>query len=228
MYFVGRFRETRFIINTLRRGEHVVIAGRFGMGRTSLVRHVSRVATNAFRFVFVDFSSPPADICRQLLMEMFPHYAAMHNPTSIPYKHAIFHLFSQPLEDPRPHVLVLDNIERLSRQKLIFLRRLASEKRFTIIAIIATSLPEHQYQQVRVALLNMRRLSLGHLDKKSTREYFTYCSSCYGFNWTDDRIKSLCIRTQGYPLSMKEIVDNERRALQLMPMKEDNRADMRH
>ena len=43
----------------------------------------------------------------------------------------------------------------------------------------------------------------------STKEFFTYYSKKYDFNWTDDHIKNFSRRTKGYPLSMKEIVSKE-------------------
>jgi MoxR-like ATPase len=57
--FVGREKETKLIIKELVRGHNIVIEGKFGIGRTSLVRHVSSVISDQWRFIFVDFSQTP-------------------------------------------------------------------------------------------------------------------------------------------------------------------------
>ncbi|MCD6485804.1 MAG: ATP-binding protein [Syntrophobacterales bacterium] len=41
MVFVGREKETRQIVRALEKGGNVIITGKFGMGRTKLVRYVA-------------------------------------------------------------------------------------------------------------------------------------------------------------------------------------------
>lgn len=226
MYFIGRTRETRVIVGALQHGKHVVVSGRFGMGRTSLVRHIARCFQKTWRFVFIDFSRTPADMCRCILQEIFPS-SAMPDTMHLHYRTVRYHILNDTPEDPRPHILVFDNVEKVTHQKLLLMKLLAYEKRLLIIAITAEFLPDEQYRQVRVALLNMSRLSLGHLDRKSTQEYFRYYSLRYGFNWSEEKIASLSMRTMGYPLSMKEIVDEEQRKRQHTKTKEYTRADFR-
>jgi hypothetical protein len=211
MYFVGRSRETNRIIKALERKEHVIISGRFGMGRTSLVRHISRVAQDTWRFVFIDFSKTPGDICRHLISDLFPSYAAKKGGAYIKIKPARFEILNRTLEDARQHVLVLDNIEKITPQKLALLQLLTLEKRFLFVAITASFLPESQYQQLKVVLLATCKISLGHIDRQSTKEFFRYFSLKYKLNWTDDHIKNLSRRTKGYPLSMKEIVSTDQK-----------------
>ena len=209
MYFVGRSRETNLVIKALERGENVIVSGRFGMGRTSLLQHVVETARDRWRFVFIDFSKTPGDICRHLIRELFPGYAARQGDTCIKYKPSRFEILNRPLEDRRQPVLVLDNIEKLSRQKLALLQLLTYEKRFLFVAITASFMPQSHYQQLKVALLAACRITLGHMSPSSTKEFFAHFSVKYNFNWTDDHIKNLSRRTMGYPLSMKEIVSAE-------------------
>jgi len=206
MYFVGRSREIRIITNALDRGENVILSGRFGMGRTSLMRHIAQTCQDRFHFVFVDFSKTPADMVRRLTAALFPISATQQSGPHLRYKYARFQLLNQPLEDLRQHVLVLDNIEKLTMQKRILLRHLVSEERFLFVAITESFLPENQYHELKVALLATCRIALGHLDKPSARAFFRSVSERNGFGWTDERIEMLTVRTNGYPLSMKEII----------------------
>jgi len=218
MYFVGRSRETNRIIKALERRENVIVSGRFGMGRTSLVQYISKIAQDKWRFVFIDFSKTPGDICRHLVRELFPaHTAREGNNTYGKYKPARFEILNRALEDKRQHVLVLDNIEKITRQKLALLQLLTYEKRFLFMAITASFLPERQYHQLKVVLLATCRITLGHMSPSSTKEFFTHFSKENNFNWTDDHIRNLGRRTQGYPLSMKEVVGITQKQQPVLP-----------
>lgn len=55
MSFVGREKETKKIIKALQQGNNIILTGKFGMGRTRLMRHVAtitqgRVAMHICRF----------------------------------------------------------------------------------------------------------------------------------------------------------------------------------
>jgi MoxR-like ATPase len=44
MIFVGRKKEITAILKSLEKGENVILTGHYGMGRTSLIRHISQLA----------------------------------------------------------------------------------------------------------------------------------------------------------------------------------------
>lgn len=209
MYFAGRAQETRRIIKALERGESVIISGRFGMGRTALARHIADMSGSRWRFVFVDFSKTPAVICRHLARELFPAHTARQDAAYIHYKPARFAVLNRAPEDPHQHVLVLDNIEKITPQKAELLYMLTAEKRFLFIAITESWLPENQYHQLKVALLATCTVTLGHLGPASSRSFFSHFSKKYGFHWSDEHINSLRQQAAGYPLSMKEIINAE-------------------
>jgi len=83
---------------------------------------------------------------------------------------------------------------------------LTSERRFLFVAITAVYLPESQYHQLKAALLATCRITLGHMSPASSREFFNHFSKKYNFSWTDEHIRNVSRQTQGYPLSMKQIV----------------------
>jgi len=211
MFFVGRTKEIKLLYTSLARGENSILAGRFGMGRTSLMRHMAESFKDRWRFVFCDFSKTPADICSRLTRELYPAYGAKLGSAPIKFKTAKFEILNRPMEDPRQHVLVLDNIEKLSRQKIALLQYLSFEKRFLYVAVTAGFLPKDQYQQLKVVLLASCRITLGHMSLTSAGEFFEYYSKKYFFNWSEEYIKHLSQRTKGYPLSMKEIITEARK-----------------
>ena len=43
IYFVGREKEISQIVKALKRGENVILKGKYGIGRTSLSRHVPEI-----------------------------------------------------------------------------------------------------------------------------------------------------------------------------------------
>lgn len=217
MYFVGRSRETNRIIKALERRENIIVSGRFGMGRTSLLIHVAETARDRWHFISIDFSKTPGDICRYLIKELFPAYTARKADFYTKFKPARFEILNRALEDGRQHVLVLDNIEKITRQKLALLQLLTYEKRFLFMAITASFLPERQYHQLKVVLLATCRITLGHMSPSSTKEFFTHFSKENNFNWTDDHIRNLGRRTQGYPLSMKEVVGITQKQQPVLP-----------
>jgi len=46
MIFVGRENEARHIIRELKQGNNVVLCGKYGIGRTSLVKHLATTLLN--------------------------------------------------------------------------------------------------------------------------------------------------------------------------------------
>jgi AAA+ ATPase superfamily predicted ATPase len=79
MYFVNREKEISQIEEAMEEGENVIVAGRYGIGRTSFVRHVAQIMRDQWRFVFVDFSKTPGSVCNYLLAELFPQHECSRN-----------------------------------------------------------------------------------------------------------------------------------------------------
>ena len=69
--FVGRRKEITRIEKALFRGETIIVSGKYGIGRTALVRHIAAGNTQYWRFVFVDGSRSASDICRSVFVELF-------------------------------------------------------------------------------------------------------------------------------------------------------------
>ncbi|HEY6321836.1 MAG TPA: AAA family ATPase, partial [Thermoanaerobaculia bacterium] len=130
--FVGREQETAALAAALAAGLNVVVEGKYGMGRTALLRQVEAALGRAYRFAFADGDLTPAAICEQWLAALAG--AKRRRPER--YLAVRAALLRVPLADPRPHVLVLDNLCRLTPPKADLIRRLASCGRFRLAAIL--------------------------------------------------------------------------------------------
>jgi hypothetical protein len=112
MYFVGREKEIGEIKEALEGGNNVIVSGKYGIGRTSLIKHIADAMKDQWRFVFVDFSKTPGSVCNYLLAELFPMHGFDREHRR--YRPSRFRIATLALEDHRKHVLVLDNVSKLS------------------------------------------------------------------------------------------------------------------
>lgn len=205
-YFAGRDQEQKEVKQALKEGKHVIISGKFGMGRTTLIKHLSYL-NNEWRFCLVDFSKPPAHICNQILRELFPKQKP--DCDYVKYKSGRFKIMTFALEDKRKHVLVLDNITRVTAQKLDLIRYLNWEDRFLFIGIIENFLPQNDLLQLKTWLNPSITITLHHLAKKDVINFFQRFSIGHNLNWSERQILNLAAASGGYPLRMKEIATRE-------------------
>jgi hypothetical protein len=56
MNFVGRKHEIAVILKSLRQNRNVILSGKYGVGRSSLVKHIARLNPETWQFLFADFS----------------------------------------------------------------------------------------------------------------------------------------------------------------------------
>jgi len=206
MYFVGREKESRQIIKALERGENVILTGKYGIGKTSLIRQVAGITKDRWRFIFVDFSRTPGRVCQQLMAEL-PFTEEVHRIAGDNgYKSRRFRIVNLALKDRGQPVLVLDDIAKLSSPKLDLIRHLTRADRFRCIAIVETFLGEKDLFRLRAWLSPVLLIKIPHLSRKSAREFFCHFSRPHHFHWTEDQINSLAEMSGGYPLGMKEVV----------------------
>lgn len=206
MLFLGRIRETNKIASCLKKKENIILAGKFGMGKTSLVRNIAGLLETDWKFVFVDFSKTPGDMARKIAAQLI---APKKIKTGFSYKKALFLLNSGNFSDGRQPVIVLDNIVSITARKVSFLNHLTFEKRFSFIAIADSSFAGRGLFRLRSCLFPAHLIKLGYLHRKDIIEFFRTSSNNYGLNWDEAHIKALVSSMNGYPLSMKEIITRE-------------------
>jgi len=207
MHFVGRENEIGQIKEALTEGNNVIVLGKYGIGRTSLIRHIAETTKDRWRFVFVDFSRTPGDVCNHLLTELFPMREFDREHTK--YRSSRFRISTFPLGDSRKHILVLDNVSKLSIQKQDLLRYLTWEKRFQFVSIVEGFLPSNDLFLLRVRMNPSILITLHYLSTSDVVHFYLQLSKKHRLGWTEGRIKNLAEVTGGYPLRMKEIALRE-------------------
>jgi len=206
MFFVGREKEISLIIKALKRGDNVILAGKYGIGRTSLIKYVADTTRNRWRFIFVDFSKTPGKVCGLLIDELLPKGKGKTRGEILGYKSNRFRISNLDFADRRQHVLVLDNIAKLSAQKLDLIRYLAMAKRFRFVAIVENFMREDDLFVLRARLSNALLINIPHLGMEAAREYFRHFSGQHHFHWSESQVNHLAEMTGGYPVGMKEVV----------------------
>jgi len=207
MPFVGREKEIEQIREALAEEKNVILSGRYGMGRTSVVQYLARTTQDRWRFVFVDFSKTPGNVCNYLLAELFPkqEFDRVH----LKYRSSRYRIATLAVDDGRKHVLVLDNVSKLSVKKLDLIRYLTWERRFQFVSIVESFLPSNDLFQLRVRMNPSILSTLHHLNTSSVAQFYRELSEEHQMGWTEGQIKDLADITGGYPLRMKEIALRE-------------------
>ncbi|MGO8990969.1 MAG: ATP-binding protein [bacterium] len=207
MYFVGRQKEIAQIKEALEGGNNVIVSGKYGMGRTSLIKHIADAMKDQWQFVFVDFSKTPGSVCNYLLAELFP--TQEFDREYVKYKPSRFRIATLALEDHRKHVLVLDNVSKLSAKKLDLIRYLTWEKRFQFVSIVESFLPTNGLFRLRVWMNPSILIKLHYLSASDVVQFYRQLSRGHRLGWSEGRIKNLAEVTGGYPLRMNEITFRE-------------------
>jgi energy-coupling factor transporter ATP-binding protein EcfA2 len=209
MYFCGRKKEISEIINALKKRKHIVVTGKYGIGKTVLIKHLSEITKQRWQFVFTDFSKTPSSVCNEILWKASPKTQRQDRHRYIKYKIARSLIADLTLKDNRQPVIVLDNISEVSHQKLAFIQYVTFSKKLLFIAITEGFLPENDLFQLRACLLPSYLLKLGNLGTKNAVEFFRHVSQKNNLNWSEKHIRMLADVTGGYPLGMKEFVKRE-------------------
>jgi hypothetical protein len=204
MCFAGREKETRKLLKALEAGRHVIVTGPYGIGRTRMVRQIAEAGRQERRFVFVDFSKTPGKVCEKLLAAFRPKAPSSRAVRSARYKIGRNLLAGMKLSGGRKPVVVLDNIGRLTRQRLSFLRDLNLENRFLFIAIAESFLSGHSLFLLRACLFPSETITLRHLSLRDARAYFQCFADKYGLSLTNKDLTALAETSGGYPLGMRE------------------------
>jgi hypothetical protein len=206
MPFVGRGEEIRRVADALTQGRHVILAGRYGMGRTALARQVRRRLAAELRLELCDFSRPPYDVCEELAGRLFGH----HRPPGSPRPRLLTlrgEVLRRPPADPRPHALVLDDIARLTRPKEDLLRKLG--ERFRLVLVVESFLTAADRGRLEAWVHPAERVTLGRLPRAAVLEFFMVVAEGYGLSWEPSRVATLARASGGYPLRMRELAARE-------------------
>lgn len=206
LLFVGREMETRTIQRGLRRGENVILSGRYGIGRTRLVHHVAAVSAPHLKFVFADFSGPTADVARALWRQIGRQSKTAAD--ALGFKGVV----ARPADlarGSRNIVVVFDNIARLTVPKRRFIPSLTLFGQLRYIAIVDSYLPQAHFICLKGCLVPSVHLDLKYLLISEVCRYFAAISGKYGRDWDPGMIEGMASATGGYPLAMTQRAERE-------------------
>jgi hypothetical protein len=209
MDFVGRKREIAAVMRSLAQGRNIVVNGRFGVGRSRLAKHISKFHSDCWQFLFADFSKPASQSCNDLIHQLLPHQGSSRRNRYTRMMHAKDILLGKKMTARLPRVVVLDNIGKISRQKLEFIRDLRFDSDLLFIAIAESFLSENDLFRLRSVLYPSDVLTLHNLSKPETAAFFRYASQRKRLDWNENFIQMLTSSTEGYPLLMKERLQRE-------------------
>jgi len=201
MIFVGRKEEIGTVLKALERGENIVITGKFGIGRTSLIRYISYTEQNRRRFIFTDFSKTAKSICSAILTELYPAQADAKDLSFGALKHKLANFNATGF---RKLVLVMDNIAKLTSQKLMLIRHLSMQKQFRFIAITEQFLEKSELDRLRGRLLPVISIKLSYLTKNESielaRRFYQLCK----MDISRIDMDSFVTPFHGYPLAIQQ------------------------
>jgi len=207
MYFVGREKEIGQIIKALERGDNVILTGKYGIGRTSLIRHIAEITRDRWSFAFLDFSQTPGKVCSHLMTRLLPNEKG--SGKAMGYRHNRFRIAKLDFEGQRQPVLVLDDVGKLSPPKAELIRYLSMAKRFRFVAVVENFLTADKLSLLRVWLYPALLMKVTYLKEQKAREFFRHLSRKYHFCWSDEEINHLAAMSGGYPLGMKEVMNRK-------------------
>jgi AAA+ ATPase superfamily predicted ATPase len=171
MNFVGRKREIAAVMKSLKQGHNVLLTGRFGVGRSRLVKHISKLHSDTWQFLFADFSKTATRSCNDMLRQLAPCRGRFRRDRYTRLMYAKDIISGQNLATHLPRVVVLDNIGKISNQKLAFIRDMRFDSELLFIAIGESFLPEAELFLLRSVLYPSDFLTLHNLDKAETTAF---------------------------------------------------------
>jgi hypothetical protein len=225
MDFVGRKREIAAVMRSLKQGRNVVLTGRFGVGRSRMVKHISKLHSDTWHFLFADFSKTAARSCNDMVHQLVPRQGRSRRNRYTRLMYAKDIILGKKLAANLPRVVVLDNIGRISHQKLVFIRDMRFDGNLLFIAITESFFSETNLFLLRSVLYPADVLTLRNLSKPETLAFFRNVSQRKRLGWSENFIRNLAASTEGYPLLMKERVQRE---VGLAPCPGTMRAAMRN
>jgi len=202
--FVGREQEIATISATLAAGTNVLLSGKFGIGRTSLMHRVAAECDGRLRFVFGSCSRTPAAVCSQLASQISPPRRSWRRVDEVAYRKARRRLLDAARHAAPPVVFVLDDVAKMTAARWNFAQFLSSEPSLRIVVIVESLLPEVDVTRLRACLYPSIHLRLGRLPALRSHEFFERVSGRVGIGWSRDQIRGLAVRGGGYPLAMVE------------------------
>ncbi len=210
MLFVGRNIEKLKIVQSLTDGQNIILGGKYGIGKTSLIKAIAKILSNERKFIFVDFSLTPCKMSDKLMKELGLSTKLKNSDKKMKYKSMRYRIAQSKSSRQQRPVIVFDNIAKVTIQKTILLRHLILEQNYQYIAIVENFLPAKDLFELKTQFVPLATLTLRHLKKDDVENLLHIYSEKYHFNWTDKHIHHLAALSDGYPLGLMEMLKKKR------------------
>jgi len=204
--FVGRDAEIKQMIKAIHQERNIIIEGKFGIGRTSLIKKISHSLADERMFIFVDFSQTPGKMSEKIMKELGLSRRVRKTGGKMKYKPMRYRIATAGLSVKDKPVIVLDNVGGLTPQKIIFLRNLMEEKRFQFIAIVENFMPLNDFMRLQVQLYPAETITLKYLRSEEVFSLIRLYSDKYHLYWPDTYIRKLASWAGRYPLGIIEMI----------------------
>jgi len=209
MIFVGRKSEKKKIIESLKDGKNIILGGKYGIGRTTLIREIAEILAGEQPFIFVDFSRTPGKMSEILFRELgLVNYQAPHIKTK--YKPMRYRIGNATWPGKHKPVIVLDNIAKITVPKAIFLDYLVSKQHFQFMAIVENFIEQKDFLKLKALLIPSINLTLHRLYKKDIEKALQRYADSHPLCWTKSHIQMLATLSNGYPLGLAELLKSKR------------------
>ena len=211
MPFVGRESEIARVEAALNGGRNVIVLGKYGIGRTALMREVAR--RNAkWRFVVTDYGEAGSSMTASILSQLSGRSRhALHESASARQLARSVAAYV-PQKRVQRVVIVLDNVFKVTRAKLDLLR-LLRESKLAFAAIIEHFATDDAVMRMRIALDPAVVVVLNALDADASEHFFAAAAAEFHLPWSESDVALLARTMHGYPLEMVQTVRAARRRL---------------
>ena len=206
MIFVGRKNETHQIMEDLKKGQNIILHGKYGMGKTSLIHHVAQLMNQHWQFVFIDFGQTSGQMSKAIMKALGLPRKLKQSNKMMGYKSMRYRIANMTFKKGDKIVIVLDNIAKITAAKKLFLRYLIEEQRLQFIAIVEHFLTQKDLLDLRALLMPSTIINLRYLEHIDVEYFLLTFSNQNSLSWTEDHIRNLAALTCGYPLGIVEML----------------------
>lgn len=209
--FVGRERDIARLEAALEAGENVILSGKLGMGKTTLLEEFR--ARSGESVAIADLSAGPGSACLRLARELSGRRVlSLRRKRYLALRAALSELAPR----SREFVVALDDADlgtrtrgTISAARLDLVRHLAGNPALRLVVVCEAEGRGQGFDRLRAWLQPARDLRLERLPLASARQYFKDLRESLDLTWPPGRLEVLARASQGYPLAMRRLAERE-------------------